>query len=242
MIPAINPITLTADLASAVGQGIHDALGDLGVSTPASVAVGTVGAANALAKAANAEAASPHQTTPAPQPVERNASAIRSSVAAAAKPARPQDHSPVRSPLSEIGNELKDAVSSLAPKPVGPEKADSGSTAASARGGTGRGSGGLGRVLPKTGGQRCRHPCLQSRTGFGVLGGIDVAVVVQARDQIAAFVGNRHVHGDLARLDQFTEAGTQPLDTSPVCAETNTAPVAHGATEPGSDQRRHRSC
>ena len=34
----INPVTLTVDLASAVVQGIHDALGDLGVSVPAAPA------------------------------------------------------------------------------------------------------------------------------------------------------------------------------------------------------------
>lgn len=140
LIPVINPVTLTVDLVTAVGQGIHDALGDLGVSTPSPSAPSVPSSpASTLAAAATSNGKPATEPTVPTEPTAPKASQIRSSVATAAKPARPQSHPTTPSPLSDVVSDLKDAVGSLAPKPVDktPAGESSGSTAASGRGGTG---------------------------------------------------------------------------------------------------------
>lgn len=139
LIPAINPITLTADLASAVGQGIHDALGDLGgsptPSAPSAPSSPAVTLAAATATRNGQAAAKPTATDPA----EPKASQIRGSIAASAKPVRPQSHSPANASVTDTVTDPKNAIGSLEPKPAGaaPSTERSTTTAASGRGGAG---------------------------------------------------------------------------------------------------------
>lgn len=109
----IDPVKLTVDLVNAAGQGIRDALGDVGVSVPAQTVspapTSTLAAATTGEPVADKPAAGP-----VAKPVQRNASAGLSAVA---KPGRPK-----------VADDLKDVVSSLLPKPRKSSTATTGST------------------------------------------------------------------------------------------------------------------
>ena len=67
------------------------------------------------------------------------------------------------------------------------------------------------RELAQTRGQCGGHPGLDSGPPIGVPGGIDPAIIVQPRHQIAAIVGNRHVNGDFAGFHQLAQSGAQAI-------------------------------
>ena len=96
----INPVKLTIDLATAVVQGIHDALGDIGVSVPGPPAATTPTTTSTLAAATKTAQA----TETEPKTVQRKAPASTKS-SAAAKTSQPK-----------TGDDTKSPVSSAAPK------------------------------------------------------------------------------------------------------------------------------
>ncbi|SBS79229.1 PE-PPE domain protein [uncultured Mycobacterium sp.] len=116
----INPVTLTVDLATAVVQGIHDALGDLGVSVP-----GAATPAPATTPTSTLAAASTSQpvTEPVSKPVQRKATAS-THASAAAKPGR-----------TTTGDDAKDTVGSQSPKPAKSGTGKSGRPAAASTSG-----------------------------------------------------------------------------------------------------------
>ncbi|WP_319432393.1 PE-PPE domain-containing protein [Mycobacterium sp. RTGN5] len=115
----INPVKLTVDLAKAVVQGIHDALGDVGVAVP--------GAPAAPAPATTLAAASPSQpvATPVSKPVQHKA-APSTRGSAAVKPGR-----------ATIGDDEKNTISSRSPKAAKASTAKSGKPAAASNSGHG---------------------------------------------------------------------------------------------------------
>ncbi|MBB3604559.1 hypothetical protein FHT40_004237 [Mycolicibacterium sp. BK556] len=100
----INPVKLTVDLAKAVVQGIHDALGDVGVSVPAPAVPAPAVPAPATSSTLAAASTSQPATEAAPKPVQRKAAAS-SRPSTAAKVSKPK-----------TGDDEKNTVSSSAPK------------------------------------------------------------------------------------------------------------------------------
>ncbi|BBX07249.1 PE-PPE domain-containing protein [Mycolicibacterium aichiense] len=122
----INPVTLSVDLAKAAVQGIHDALGDLGVavpaapSVPASTPVSTLAAATTTAPATEKAAAEtvskpvqrkasskPSRTAKSDQPTTGN------EVKSSGKPAKPgigKSGKPAAARASGQGSSAKDAA------------------------------------------------------------------------------------------------------------------------------------
>ncbi|QEN14929.1 PE-PPE domain-containing protein [Mycolicibacterium sp. ELW1] len=83
----INPVKLSVDLAKAAVQGIHDALGDLGVAVPAAPSAPASTSGSTLAAATTSEpAAQKAATETVSKPVQRKASAKPSLTAKSAKP------------------------------------------------------------------------------------------------------------------------------------------------------------
>jgi hypothetical protein len=85
----INPVKLTVDLATAVVQGIHDALGDIGVSLPAAPAAPAPATSSTSAAASTSQPA----TEAASKPVQRKAAAS-SRPTAATKASKPKADEP----------------------------------------------------------------------------------------------------------------------------------------------------
>jgi hypothetical protein len=118
----INPVKLTVDLAKAVVQGIHDALGDLGVSVPGA-AVPAPATTSTLAAAS------------ASQPVADKPAATSSSKAAPAKAAAKRPSAVAKSGQSTTGDDQKNAVTSQSPKPAKASTGKSGRPAAASTSG-----------------------------------------------------------------------------------------------------------
>ncbi|WP_445169815.1 PE-PPE domain-containing protein [Mycolicibacterium sp. Dal123E01] len=108
----VDPLKLTIDLAKAAVQGIHDALGDLGVSVPGAPAATTPETTSTLAAKASQPVADKPAVEAASKPVQRKpVAATRPSAAAKSEP--------------KSGDDVKDTAS-VAPKPVKKGSAKSG--------------------------------------------------------------------------------------------------------------------
>ncbi|MCV7347893.1 PE-PPE domain-containing protein [Mycolicibacterium rhodesiae] len=115
----INPVKLSVDLAKAAVQGIHDALGDLGVAVPAAPSAPAPSPASTLVAAATSEPATQKAATETvSKPVQRKASAKPSLTA--------------KSDKSKTGSEVKSAG-----KPAKSGTAKSGRPAAASASGHG---------------------------------------------------------------------------------------------------------
>jgi hypothetical protein len=118
----INPVKLTVDLAKAVVQGIHDALGDLGVSVPGA-GVPAPATTSTLAAASTS------------QPVVDKPAATSSSKTAPAKAAAKRPSAVAKSGQSTTGDDQKNTVSSQSPKPAKAGTGKSGRPAAASTSG-----------------------------------------------------------------------------------------------------------
>ncbi|KAA0112135.1 PE-PPE domain-containing protein [Mycolicibacterium sp. P1-5] len=96
----INPVKLTVDLATAAVQGIHDALGDLGVAVPAAPSVPAPAPASTLAAATTSAPAVETKTVAdiAPKALQRKASPKPSLVAKSEKPKTGDDAKSIDKP------------------------------------------------------------------------------------------------------------------------------------------------